>query len=252
MLASLSSSESEIETAAQFRDPPSSVARGSSTTESTTMDFDYACVHCGAMKQQMYRSYGPDLLTLSRCTHCKRVVDEYIETELSIVFIDALLQKLEAYRHIIFNVGIGRPWKIGLLFLLGEALERWISRQQTHKAGYDLEWHFYIMCLFLVVSNAMFIGLVVLLTRLSNCQCDSKLLARAMVLGSYGKLLALPANLWGYDWLHSQVFLATFFLFSQVQACRAVTGMGRRKTAAIVFSSYALQQALNAWLSPFL
>uniref|UniRef100_A0A1E1XTX0 Protein ARV n=1 Tax=Amblyomma sculptum TaxID=1581419 RepID=A0A1E1XTX0_AMBSC len=212
----------------------------------------YACVHCGEMQPQLYRSYGPDLLKLSRCSGCNRVVDEYIETEFSIVLIDAVLQKLEAYRHIIFNVGMGRPWKIALLFLLGEALERWMSRQQTHKAGYDLEWHFYIICLFLVASNAIFIALVVLFTRMSGCLCDRKLLARAMVLGSYGKLLALPANLWGCDRFQSQLFLATFFLFSQVQACRAVAGMGRLKTAAVVFASYSVQQALNAWISPFL
>ncbi|KAH6925174.1 hypothetical protein HPB50_001415 [Hyalomma asiaticum] len=181
----------------------------------------YACVHCGEMQQQLYKSYGPDLLKLSRCSRCNHVVDEYIEMEFSIVLIDAVLQKLEAYRHIIFNVGMGRPWKIALLFLLGEALEHWMSRQQTHKAGYDLEWHFYIICLFLVAS-------------------------------SYGKLLALPANLWGCDRIQSQLFLATFFLFSQVQACRAVTGMGRLQTAAIVFASYSVQHSLNVWMSPFL
>ncbi|XP_054928230.1 protein ARV1 isoform X3 [Dermacentor andersoni] len=117
------------------------------------MKASYACVHCGEMQQQLYRSYGPDLLKLSRCSRCNHVVDEYIEMEFSIVLIDVVLQKLEAYRHIIFNVGMGRPWKIALLFLLGEALEHWMSRQQTHKAGYDLEWHFYIICLFLIARH---------------------------------------------------------------------------------------------------
>uniref|UniRef100_A0A131YND4 Protein ARV n=1 Tax=Rhipicephalus appendiculatus TaxID=34631 RepID=A0A131YND4_RHIAP len=218
-----------------------------------TVKPSYACVHCGETQQQLYKSYGPDLLKLSRCSRCNRVVDEYIEMEFSIVLIDAVLQKLEAYRHIIFNVGMGRPWKIALLFLLGEALEHWMSRQQTHKAGYDLEWHFYIICLFLVASNAVFIAAVILLTRLSaRCLCDWTLLARAVILGSYGKLLALPANLWGCDRFQSQLFLATFFLFSQVQACRAITGMGRLQTAAIVFASYSLQQSLSIWMSPFL
>ncbi|KAL1414781.1 hypothetical protein MTO96_007247 [Rhipicephalus appendiculatus] len=182
-----------------------------------TVKPSYACVHCGETQQQLYKSYGPDLLKLSRCSRCNRVVDEYIEMEFSIVLIDAVLQKLEAYRHIIFNVGMGRPWKIALLFLLGEALEHWMSRQQTHKAGYDLEWHFYIICLFLVASNAVFIAAVILLTRLSaRCLCDWTLLARA------------------------------------VQACRAITGMGRLQTAAIVFASYSLQQSLSIWMSPFL
>ncbi|KAL3205433.1 hypothetical protein MRX96_011318 [Rhipicephalus microplus] len=199
-----------------------------------TMKPNYACVHCGETQQQLYKSYGPDLLKLSRCSRCNRIADEYIEMEFSIVLIDAVLQKLEAYRHIIFNIGMGRPWKIALLFLLGEALEHWMSRQQTHKAGYDLEWHFYIICLFLVASNAVFIAAVILLTRISaRCLCDCCSLSQP----TCGAATAFQ----------SQLFLATFFLFSQVQACRAITGMGRLQTAAIVFASYSLQQSLGIW-----
>lgn len=212
----------------------------------------YVCIHCGEPQEQLYKRYGPDLLKLSRCSHCNQPVDVYIEMELTIVCIDAILQKLEAYRHIIFNVGIERPWKIALLFLLGEALEVWMHRQHSLSIGLDLEWHFYLTCLVLVMSNAVFLALVVGLTHLSGSTCNRVQLCWALALFSYGKLLALPASLWGCDRGQAHFLLTAFFLCSQIQACRVVSRVGRARAAAIVASSYVLQQAALLCASPSL
>ncbi|KAM7288930.1 protein ARV1 [Ixodes scapularis] len=216
------------------------------------MKTSYVCIHCGEGQQQLYKRYGPDLLKLSRCSKCNHTVDEYIEMELSIVFIDAVLQKLEAYRHLIFNVGVERPWKLAVFFLLGEALELWMSRQQGAGAGLGLEWHFYLTCLFLVASNAVFLALVVALVNLCVKTCNREHLAWALVLCSYGKLLALPATLWGCDRSQAHLLVTAFFLCSQVQACRVVSGAGRSWAAAVVATSYLVQQAAVVWASPIL
>ena len=39
-------------------------------------------------------------------THCKQVVDKYIEYDLVVVSLDAVLLKRQAFRHIIINSGI--------------------------------------------------------------------------------------------------------------------------------------------------
>ncbi|CAN8000104.1 unnamed protein product [Ixodes hexagonus] len=216
------------------------------------MKTSYVCIHCGEGQQQLYKRYGPDLLKLSRCSKCNHTVDEYIEMELSIVFIDAVLQKLEAYRHLIFNVGVQRPWKLALFFLLGEALGLWMSRQQDAGASLGLEWHFYLTCLFLVASNAVFLALVIALVRLNVKTCNRQQLAWALVLCSYGKLLALPATLWGCDRSQAYLLVTAFFLCSQVQACRVVSGAGRTWAVAVVAVSYLLQQIAVVWASPML
>ena len=39
---------------------------------------------------------------------CGKVVDKYIEYELVIIFLDAVLHKPQAYRHILFNIDSGK------------------------------------------------------------------------------------------------------------------------------------------------
>lgn len=223
---------------------------------------NYICIHCGTKSNQLYKKYGSDLLKLTRCSSCGQPVDEYIEMEFSIVFIDTILQKLEAYRHLVFNAGIKKSWKLALLFLLGEALELWLSEHYVPSRGWqddlgrpfavelELEWRFYLTCLLLVVSNTLFI----LLVTAALCLCHRRDLAngctvRSLIVGSYGKMLGLPAVLWNCDPDVTRYVVAAFFLLSQVQACRAASGSSRKLVAAVVLSSYGVQQLVSRTLS---
>ena len=61
------------------------------------------CVECGQpVNNVSHRVRGEDT-RLTRCEYCKKVADKYVEHELVIIFLDLVLIKPQAYRHMIFN-----------------------------------------------------------------------------------------------------------------------------------------------------
>ncbi|XP_024543965.1 protein arv1 homolog [Selaginella moellendorffii] len=61
------------------------------------------CVHCGSPVIGTFVQYSPGNLRLRKCPKCGCVADEYVECEPIIVFVDIVLHKPEAYRHLFFN-----------------------------------------------------------------------------------------------------------------------------------------------------
>ncbi|XP_064484961.1 protein ARV1-like [Ornithodoros turicata] len=223
---------------------------------------EYVCIHCSTKSVRLYKEYGHGLIKLTRCSKCGEPVDEYIETEFSIVFIDTILQRLEAYRHLIFNAGIQKSWKLALLFLLGEALELWLSEHYVPSRGWqdslakpftvelELEWRFYLTCFLLVISNTVFVVMVTL----ALCVCCDRSHAnsntvRSLIIASYGKMLALPAVLWDCHPEVTRYVVTFFYLISQVQACRAASGSSTKLATMVVLVSYAVQQLAGHALS---
>ncbi|KAK6922330.1 Arv1 protein [Dillenia turbinata] len=86
---------------------------------------DTRCVHCGSQIKVLFIQYSPGNIRLMTCEHCKAVADEYIECEILIIFIDMILHKPDAYRHLLYNmvreetVNLkGLFWKSALFYLL--------------------------------------------------------------------------------------------------------------------------------------
>ncbi len=84
----------------------------------------FVCIHCGEEAAELYRQYSATVLKLKQCVclafptktgqnptfellqeSCGRIVDEYMEYDLVLVLLDLLLQRLPAYRHLLFNSG---------------------------------------------------------------------------------------------------------------------------------------------------
>ncbi len=62
------------------------------------------CVECGLSVSAVYREYTQKgNIRLEVCPHCGCVADKYAELEMQLVFIDLLLHRPQAYRHILFN-----------------------------------------------------------------------------------------------------------------------------------------------------
>ncbi|TRY77116.1 hypothetical protein TCAL_00048 [Tigriopus californicus] len=125
------------------------------------------CIHCGAsvvtrqgqpaqalFDQELYRK--SKILKLLECQWCELVADRYIESEGMMVLIDLVLQKPEAYRHVLFNENY---WiiisKLALLTIICDGYIRW-SALTTSGEFFEQEYQFYIMCLltFLTVTIA--------------------------------------------------------------------------------------------------
>ncbi|KAL0642382.1 hypothetical protein Bca4012_040672 [Brassica carinata] len=62
------------------------------------------CVECGHKVKSLLIQYSPGNFRLMKCENCNEVADEYIECELMIIFIDLILHKTKAYRHLLYNV----------------------------------------------------------------------------------------------------------------------------------------------------
>ncbi|MQM05626.1 hypothetical protein Taro_038434 [Colocasia esculenta] len=62
------------------------------------------CVNCGAMVSKLLVQYSPGNIRLMKCESCKAVADPYVECEIMILFIDLVLHKRKAYRHLLFNM----------------------------------------------------------------------------------------------------------------------------------------------------
>jgi hypothetical protein len=51
----------------------------------------------------LYSKISDQNIRLTRCRNCGLVVDKYVEFESTLVFIDIILLRTQAYRHILFN-----------------------------------------------------------------------------------------------------------------------------------------------------
>ncbi|XP_048456675.1 protein ARV1 isoform X2 [Rhincodon typus] len=112
----------------------------------------YRCVECNEEAQELHRDYSHGVIKITICKSCQKPVDKYIEYDPVIILIDAILCKVQAYRHIILNTKINIHWKLCIFCLLCEAYLRWSQLQDSQQAvdptdiiRYAKEWDFYQM-----------------------------------------------------------------------------------------------------------
>lgn len=129
------------------------------------------CIHCGApvltrqgqpaqalFDQELFRK--SKILKLLECRWCELAADRYIESEGMMVLIDLVLQKPEAYRHVLFNgdysVIIA---KMALLTIICDGYIRWAGLA-TSGEFFEQEYQFYIMCLNVALGLLTFLSVV--------------------------------------------------------------------------------------------
>ncbi|SMN22782.1 similar to Saccharomyces cerevisiae YLR242C ARV1 Protein functioning in transport of glycosylphosphatidylinositol intermediates into ER lumen [Maudiozyma saulgeensis] len=61
------------------------------------------CVTCLEPAESLYVTYSNRHIQLTQCNYCHKPVDKYVERDNVILFIDLLLLKPGAYRHLVFN-----------------------------------------------------------------------------------------------------------------------------------------------------
>lgn len=144
------------------------------------------CIHCGApvltrqgqpaqalFDQELFRK--SKILKLLECRWCELAADRYIESEGMMVLIDLVLQKPEAYRHVLFNgdysVIIA---KMALLTIICDGYIRWAGLA-TSGEFFEQEYQFYIMCLNValgwsaeIIFQLFFNGLIKTMTSLTG------------------------------------------------------------------------------------
>ncbi|CUS22129.1 LAQU0S04e08856g1_1 [Lachancea quebecensis] len=61
------------------------------------------CINCCCEVDCLYVEYSNNHIRLTDCAKCKEVVDRYVEFDSVLLFIDLLLLKPGAYRHLVYN-----------------------------------------------------------------------------------------------------------------------------------------------------
>lgn len=61
------------------------------------------CIECTSPVRSLYTVYSNKHIQLTDCSNCHNVVDRYVEIDNVILFIDLLLLKPGAYRHLVYN-----------------------------------------------------------------------------------------------------------------------------------------------------
>lgn len=142
------------------------------------------CINCGFACSSIYKQFSKDIIKLTTCVrsffmnlysnspyfkkeNCGELVDEYAETEFSIIVIDMLLLKKAALRHVLYNSNLQGAWKLIVLFILCDAYEKTsqkhFSKSSMKHGDYiiDLELNFYLMCIKSLLGSQLNISLMV-------------------------------------------------------------------------------------------
>ncbi|XP_076128925.1 protein ARV1 isoform X2 [Alosa pseudoharengus] len=190
------------------------------------------CIECNEDANELHRDYSNGILKITICDSCKKPVDKYIEYDPVIVLIDAILCKIQAFRHILFNTEVNIHWKLCVFCLLCEAYLRWSQLQGSEQTSdpadiirYTREWDFYGMFGLAALELAVFVCGVLaclwLVVGLRGQVLDTHLLVKALLLSSYGKVLLIPAVIWEHDYSPLCFSLIKIFvLTSNTQAVR--------------------------------
>ncbi|XP_069035434.1 protein ARV1 [Lepisosteus oculatus] len=213
----------------------------------------FRCIECNEEAYELHRDYSNGILKITICKSCQKPVDKYIEYDPVIILIDAILCKVQAYRHIIFNTKLNIHVKLCVFCLLCEAYLRWSQHQGTEQTSdpadiirYAKEWEFYGMFGLAALELGVFLGGVLAflcsVQGLLTTSLDPHLLLKALLLSSYGKLLLIPAVIWEHDYSPLCFSLIKLFvLTSNSQAIRVVLNSSKRLSVFTVFVGFLLE-----------
>ncbi|CAF1097522.1 unnamed protein product [Adineta steineri] len=119
------------------------------------MQEKYCCVTCGTDANELSHHYKEGVIKIIHCKQCQNPVDPYIELDDLLVFIDFVLLKLRAHRHVLFNIDkikYNHILKLSCALILVNAYIKWFHLKNDqyqsiinhdHHIFYALEYGFY-------------------------------------------------------------------------------------------------------------
>ena len=210
------------------------------------MDKRFVCIECGLRVSQIYITYGLMNIRLLKCQNCLEFIDKYCEYDQVAIFMDIILVKKQAYRHLIFNgteyneKGLNTGLiKLGLLLNLFEVYMKWIVDTDVIVEGSILMRYFQVLAsciaefvVFQVVIRLLatiFINLFPNPTRLIKTKDSDKIenigvankswnaekankLLMALIMSSFGKMFLIILVVWQHS-LTNPTKIVNFFVF---------------------------------------
>lgn len=211
------------------------------------------CVECGNPQiKRLYSEYKSSHITLTVCPVCHNVADKYIEYDRVLLFIDILLLKPQAYRHLAFNLteeqllaNLNGPrtrkynlvFRLFMVFILFDVYLVWAheERKPTHTPAMQtvLSQAVYVQYLFFIVRLLCETGIQSFLTLLlcqigtnwgSNApyinipkefqrEYSSAVLLMVILVSSSIKLFPILMLIWPYDASTQSLFIINIIAF---------------------------------------
>lgn len=225
----------------------------------------YACIECGHPAPELYKDFQGGIIKISHCEKCYGLIDKYIEFDLVIVCLDAVLHKPQTYRHLLFNSNSSAAWKLVMIFLLCDTYVKWAAKRITLSGALATEENrlFYaafeseIYSVFVVVffEWLLLCGCVALMVNLMQrfSLCNSYppielkpfskanfiFIHRVLALSSFSKLLAIPAFIWGQTMYLPITKLLAFT--SNLTALKVVYDMNQLVLLPVLLTGHLVQ-----------
>lgn len=220
------------------------------------------CINCGTKCDRLYRYYSKDIIQLEHCAECKELVDKYIEFDPVIICLDALLLKREAFQHVLSNNLTQAQWKLTSILLLFDAYTKLVHQRQSGDQSqrplpknvlysafeWDLYFNYFLAFSELLVCVVVILAAFMIARKVSPIpdNLSPREVARGILLSNFGKILVIPAVLWGYNEMY--VWLTAIFVCaSNVQALRVMCpSWPAIFCAVVVISSHMLASTTSS------
>ena len=176
--------------------------------------------------------------------------------------LDLLLQRLPAYRHVLFNSGLRSYSRLGALFVLAAAYFRWMQlrnpagpeQEEGRESGeelYQLEWRFYQSLAAASLEAGVFVASLV--SELRLCGWEWRGATSALLASFYGNVFLAVCIVWRlYASPPYILLIQIFILLSHLQVLRALRDLCVWKALAMVAVAKTAQiltaLAANKWL----
>ena len=209
------------------------------------------CINCCAPVQDLYNGQASNI-RLARCPKCEKICDKYIEYEQPLIFLDVALQRLEAYRHLLFNSPAFQSSPLWLFVLLaasaagrtvlsffesfvwqnnggdGSASAYIVNRPLPAPAVSWLVWAYVKQLLWLLLRWAIQSRCALRVASASSGrmrQVSFRQLVHALSMSSYGYTAYLLMMAWDYD-SRIHVVVSIFVFISNAVAMHAAIECG--------------------------
>lgn len=192
----------------------------------------------------LYREQSASNLRLSVCPHCHQIADKYIEWEMQIVLLDLILNRHQAFRHVLFNRGkshrmVREVLKFLTVIFAFDSFDRWYLNVNpgplpttanivASPVGVFTQWllphdHQWLILFTAVGETSVYIFFIFLSTRIylwglwGVHRYNARSLISAIVLSCFSKMGVLLWMVWDAN-IHHRVGIEILTLLSNAVA----------------------------------
>lgn len=185
----------------------------------------HRCVECGEQVKSLYVEYSRGNTALRQCPGCGQIADKYIEFEWIVVFIDMLLHRHQAVRHLLnhrfSDQTFVRAW-IVMVFI--EIYTKWAFQETNMAIAIPLaSFHVHLVYLGIltVLENLVFHSTVnasAFFLEHSSRRVGPAHVSMVLLTSSFGKFLALFPMVWNCDQVYFRGLISVFVFTSNMEA----------------------------------